>query len=357
MRGRHGKRTGKNRNHFKGFLSQRAENRKGQVCTMITTKKEILDILEMPEDIWRETVMAQARETQKQAGGNKLTASAMLGYDNICKNQCLYCGMRAGNSGVRRYRMSVEDILQTAQAAETLGLTRLFLVSGEDPKFPFEDILRAVRGAKEKGLWVSLGAGEFSREQYVSLREAGLDEYVMKFEMADREVFNRLNPSTDFDRRMKCIEWIRESGMALASGNIVGYPGQTLEQVADDILLMKELEISWAPVIPYMPAAGTPLAAEGGRGSLLWNLKEISVLRLMMPHIHITAQQPGEDPKEGLTSPSGNQAALLAGADMLFADMLPAAMAKDFRVIDNRMLTQGPEHIRRMAAQAGMDMV
>lgn len=115
--------------------------------------------------------------------------------------------------------------------------------------------------------WVSLACGEYERSQYEELRAAGADEYVVKFEMSDRETFDRLNPSTSYDKRMNAIRWVKESGLLLASGNIVDYPGQTLEQLADDILLMKELEISWAPVIPYLPAQNTPLAAEGGRAA------------------------------------------------------------------------------------------
>ena len=261
--------------------------------------------------------------------------------------------MRAGNSALPRYRLDPQEVCSMMDTAREMGLSRLFLVSGEDPKYGFENILRLVEGAKERGFRVSLAVGELPDDHYRALRDAGADEFVLKFEMSQREVFNRLNPSTDFDRRMACIRAIQSSGMALASGNIVGYPGQTLEMLADDILLMRELGISWAPIIPYMPAAGTPLAAEGGPGSIEWNLREISLLRLMMPHIDITAQQPGENRGEGLAGVSGNLAALEAGANLLFVDLLPSALAKNFRVVDERMI-KGLAHIRHVAQLAGL---
>ena len=152
------------------------------------------------------------------------------------------------------------------------------------------------------------------------------------------------------------MEWIKQSGMLLASGNIVDYPGQTLDELAEDILLMKELEISWAPVIPYLSAANTPLAAEGGRGSQEKTLREIAILRLMMPEVNITAQQPGENPENGLADTEGNLKALNAGANMLFADMLPDALAKSFSVVDNRT-TLGLDHIKKMADLAGMQLL
>ncbi len=218
-----------------------------------------------------------------------------------------------------------------------------------------KNILQMIRGIKALGLHLSLACGEFFPEQYAEFAALGADEYVLKFEMSDRETFNRLNPSTNFDQRMKSIEAVQKSGMKLASGNIVDYPGHTLSQIADDILLMRDLGISWAPIIPYMPAKGTPLAEEGGRGDIYLNLREIAILRLMMPEVLITAQQPGHDISKGLADDEGNLLALEAGANMLFADFLPDALIGNFSVIDNRV-TLGLDHIKKMADCSGMTL-
>ena len=120
-------------------------------------------------------------------------------------------------------------------------------------------------------------------------------------------------------------------------------------------MLMKKLEISWAPIIPYMPALGTPLAAEKKRGSLLTIYKEIAILRLMMPGVNITAQQPGEDMRKGLSDPEANIAAVNVGANVLFFDLLPDPLSQNFRVIDDRNIS-GPEHIFRIAEIGGFTM-
>lgn len=322
----------------------------------ITSKAEILELLRMPQAEYLSSIAPEAREVHRQAGGNRLTATAMLGYSNICKNQCLYCGMRAANSTVPRYRLTPEAVLEALKAAHSKGFRRVFLISGEDPKYGFDNLLRMVSGAKALGMeWVSLACGEFEKSQYEALHAAGADEYVIKFEMSDPATFDRLNPSTSFSQRMNAIETVQAVGMRLASGNIVDYPGQTLEQLADDILLMQKLDISWAPIIPYMPAQNTPLALEGGPGSLELIWKEISILRLMMPRVNITAQQPGPDLSQGLASAVGNLAALNAGANFLYADLLPAARAADFHVIDNRIIP-GLDHIADMARRSGMEL-
>lgn len=321
------------------------------------SRTEILEYLEEPWESFHTGLLQEAKETHRRENGDRLIASAMLGFDNICRNQCLYCGMRAGNVAIPRYRMEPEEILSLFSAAAKTGLTRAFLISGEDPKFGFDRLCRLVSDLKRNGAaHVSLACGEFEKAQFAELRAAGADEYVLKFEMAQEEVFNRLNPSTDFRRRMRAIESIRELGIPLASGDIVGYPGQTLSMLAEDIDRMRELEISWAPVIPYMPAANTPLAAEGGPGNVEWIWRTIALLRVMMPGVRITAGQPGRDLREGLAGREGNLAALAAGADLLFADLLPASRAADFRVVDNRILA-GLDHIREIARESGMRLV
>ena len=83
----------------------------------------------------------------------------------------------------------------------------------------------------------------------------------------------------------------------------------------------------------------TPLAEEGGPGSLLKMHKEIALLRILLPDVQITAQQPGKDLKKGLADMDGNLQAIHCGANVLFYDLLPEAQAKAFRVIDERNLT------------------
>ena len=322
-------------------------------------RSEILEILRMPEEEYRETVMNRAYSKLKEHS-NKLYGTAMLGYTNICKNRCLYCGMRAGNN-IPRYEISKEDVIESIRLAKSSGYNRIFLISGEHPGYGFDNLLDIVKAADGMDMYISLACGEFDAGQYKELRDAGADEYVMKFEMGQKEVFDRLNPSTSFEHRMHAIETVKASGMELASGNIVGYPGQNDEMIAEDIELMRSLEISWAPIVPYMPAQGTPLAEEAARdGSFVFQriktLKVLSILRLMMPEIRITAQQPGEDMTKGMATEEGNLDAINAGGNILFCDLLPEAMAKAFRVTDYREL-KGMSHLKRMAEITGLELI
>ncbi len=320
----------------------------------IQTKQEVLDVLTMPEaDFWDQIAPA-ARAACQETFGDSLLVTAMLAYTNVCKNQCLYCGMRAGNA-IPRYRIPPEEVLALSARARGDGLGRMFLLAGEDRNYGFDRLLTIVAGLREQGYTVSLGAGELEKAQYQALRDAGVAEYVLKFEMSHPDSFQRLNPSTEYHKRLRCAQWIKEVGMQLASGNIVDWPGQTLDELADDILLMKELEISWAPNIPYLPAAGTPLALEGGPGNFLLNNKEMAILRLMMPAIKITAQQPGVNPETGLADETGNLQAVACGANLLFCDLLPEAQARAFRPIDQRKVS-GLAHCELVAQRTGLTL-
>ena len=318
----------------------------------IENRAQVLEILQMPDEAFFRDVVPCARKAFDEQLVGKLRVTSMMGFSNICRNQCLYCGMRAGSAGLNRYRIPPDEVIAAGNAAADAGFGRIFLISGEDPGYGFDKLLRITAALKARGMFVSLACGEWSASQYRELRDAGADEYVIKFEMSHPDSFNRLNPSTDFDRRMLAVRAVRDSGMLLASGNIVDWPGQTTEELADDIMLMKSLGISWAPVIPYLPARGTPLAAAGGPGSRLLMLREISILRMMIPGVHITAQQPGPDLSKGLSDPEGNAAAVNAGADVLFWDLLPDPQARSFRVIDERDLTDR-SHIGRVAEMTG----
>ena len=324
------------------------------MAASINSKNEVLELLKMPYDEFQPTVMRDAKEYYRDQCDNLLKVTAMIAFSNICRCNCLYCGMRALQK-INRYRLSPDEIIMAARRAKAEGFRRIFLISGEDHGFGYENIRTVIKGIKDEGLHLTLACGEFSTDQFDEFAGMGVDEYVLKFEVGDEALFDRLNPSTSFKKRMEGIAAVKRSGMKLASGNIVGIPGQTLEMLAGDIMLIKDLGVSWVPVIPYMPVKGTPLAEEGGPGDVYLNAKVISILRLMLGKIDITAQQPGPDLTKGLNGEEGNLLALNAGANLLFVDFIDDAKAGDFSVVNNRSALR-LSHVRKMAEFSGMTL-
>jgi biotin synthase len=203
---------------------------------------------------------------------------------------------------------------------------------------------------------VTLGLGEYPEEVLKAFSDAGCDCYTLKFETSNREMFHRIKPTSDYDSRLDCIRKVKPLGMELGSGNIIGLEGQTPLDVARDILLMKELDIDWAPVVPYLPAPGTPMAETTPMGDVVLLLREIAILRIMMPKVIITGGQPTQGSKLGFADPEGNRHALMSGANILFVDITPYAVRRDFQITPGRILP-GVSQVDSLLESAGLERI
>ncbi len=314
---------------------------------------DIRALLHTPWPEFRKQVIPAARETTRREFGNEAFVCGLLAFSSVCVNDCTYCGLRVSNTALPRMRLPVEDIGRAIDRFRETGLDRVFLVSGEDRSYSVEDIASVASYAKSLGFHVTLGIGEYPEDDMKAFRDAGCDCYTLKFETSNREMFRRCKPTSNYDRRLACIRSAKPLGMELGSGNIVGLEGQTVDDLAEDILLMRELDIDWAPVVPYLPAPGTPMAESVPMGDVSLLLREIAILRILMPRAIITAGQPKQGSKLGFADPEGNRDALEAGANILFVDITPHAMRRDFQITPGRILP-GVGHVDRLLESVGM---
>jgi biotin synthase len=319
---------------------KRMEDRRGTSEELFEDVKALL--LAPAEEF--EEVREHARAMTVHEFGRGVFVCGLLAFSNICRNDCTYCGLRVSNAALPRMRLTVEDIRRAIDRFRETDLDRVFLVSGEDHAYSIEDITRAVVHAKSLGFHVTLGLGEYPEDALRAFCEAGCDCYTLKFETSSRELFGRCKPTSDYDGRMRCIKSIHPIGMELGSGNIVGLEGQMVDDVARDILLMVELGIDWAPVVPYLPAPGTPMANTTPMGDVALLLREISILRILMPRAIITGGQPSQGSTLGFADPDGNRDALSSGANILFVDITPHALRRDFCITPGRILP-GVAHV------------
>lgn len=316
-------------------ISGTGENTAGHIL------KNLRSLLEIDEQGFEEEVRSLAREITRREFNGGVFVSGLLAVSNYCRNDCTYCGLRVSNANLPRFRLSLDDIRRASDSLRESGLDRIFFVSGEDRGFKVDDILKMAAHAKGIGLHITIGMGIYPETVLRELKDAGADCYTLKFETSNRAVFEKIKTTADFDERMQCIGAIRQAGLELGSGNIVGLEGQTLDDITADILLMHELGIDWAPVVPYLPARefdGTPMAEKTPMGDVGLTLRELSLLRVLMPRTIITAGQPSQGSKLGFADPDGNRAALDAGANILFIDITPLAVRKNFAITPGRML-------------------
>lgn len=246
-------------------------------------KRELTEMLAL-ENFDR--IYKQADAVRKDHKGDEVHIRAIIEFSNICGRKCRYCGLNATNNKVVRYRMAPKEILDTARQATDAGYRTIVLQSGEDPCFHKEVLGDIVKAIKSMGAAVTLSCGELSYEELQYLRQCGADRYLLKHETADPHLYAQLHPCGRLEDRVNCLKNIRELGYETGSGFMIGLPGQTLETIAEDLLLLKRLGCKMAGIGPFIPHPDTPLAGEK-EGSPELTKRAVALARLLLPEANL----------------------------------------------------------------------
>ena len=283
----------------------------------------------------------RADEVRREAVGDDVHLRGLIEFSNICRNDCLYCGIRRGNKQVQRYRMTEEELVETAKRAADLGFQTIVLQSGEDLHFDQARMCRIIEQIKRLDVALTLSVGERDYEDYKAFRDAGADRYLIRIETTDRDLYHRLNPGMSWEHRHECLLMIRELGYELGSGIMVGLPGQTVESIADDLLYLKDICIDMAGIGPFIPHPETPLANESG-GTLEQALRTMAVMRLLMPDINIPATTAMES-----LHPQGRIMALQAGANVVMPNVTEGEYRRLYELYPGKIcVNDTPAHCR-----------
>lgn len=283
----------------------------------------------------------RADEVRREAVGDDVHLRGLIEFSNICRNDCLYCGIRRGNRQVQRYRMTEEELVETAKRAAALGFQTIVLQSGEDLYFDQARMCRIIEQIKRLDVALTLSVGERDYEDYKAFRDAGADRYLIRIETTDRDLYHRLNPGMSWEHRHECLLMIRELGYELGSGIMVGLPGQTVESIADDLLYLKDICIDMAGIGPFIPHPETPLANESG-GTLEQALRTMAVMRLLMPDINIPATTAMES-----LHPQGRIMALQAGANVVMPNVTEGEYRRLYELYPGKIcVNDTPAHCR-----------
>lgn len=293
----------------------------------ILTKGDILALLQAQPGEEERELFALADAVRKQHLGDEVHLRGIIEFSNYCRNDCHYCGLRRSNRDIERYRIPLDEIKQTAQHAADLGYGTIVLQAGEDPTYSGEQLAEIIQEVKAIGNFaITVCVGERSREDYQLMKEAGADRYLLKHETADPELFAKLRPGTSLAERKQRLQWLREQGFQVGSGNMVGLPGQNLETLAEDILLLKELDVEMAGIGPFLPHQQTPLR-DCDPGTLALTLKTLAVARLVLPQTHLPATT-----AVGTLHPEGRKFALGCGANVIMPNLSPVSYRAKYQI-------------------------
>lgn len=299
-------------------------------------RKKIISYLSSPEK--DPELFSAADRVRKKNLGDGIHVRGIVEFSNFCSKDCLYCGIRAGNRKIKRYRMSDGEILASAHRARRAGIMTVVLQSGEDPHFSTSRLCGVVEKIKkETGLAVTLSVGEKRYREYIDLKRAGADRYLLRFETSDKNLFCAVKPSSSYGRRFECISMLRAAGFQVGSGILIGLPGQTIETLADDIMLFREMKLDMIGVGPFIPHPDTPLG-NFPPGTIESVLRVVALSRLASPRSHIPATT-----AMGSIDSEGRQKALMCGANVIMPNIGPLRYRKYYSLYPGKIcVNDGP---------------
>jgi biotin synthase len=305
------------------------------------TRENIISLLESDgED--RTLLFKKSAEVKEKYIGNKVWFRGLIEFSNICSKDCLYCGIRKGNTNLTRYNLSDEEILAAAKFAYDNRYGSIALQSGE-LESPFvtgriENLLLKIKELSDGALGVTLSIGEQEPDVYKRWYDAGAHRYLLRIESTNQSLYNKIHPNDtkhDFNHRLNCLKNLQDTGYQTGTGVMIGLPFQTIDDLAGDLLFMKEFNIDMCGMGPYIEHADTPLIEYSEKLMPLTDrfdltLKMIAIIRIMMRDINIVAATALQ-----AIDPIGREKAVKIGANILMPNITPGKYRDSYKLYDN----------------------
>ncbi|MDR2848984.1 MAG: [FeFe] hydrogenase H-cluster radical SAM maturase HydE [Verrucomicrobiota bacterium] len=291
------------------------------LAALLNAQGKACDLIYQAADALRQRVM-----------GDAVHLRGIIEFSNVCRNHCWYCGIRCDNTGIERYRMTADEILDTARHAKAWGCGTVVLQSGEDPFFTAETLAGIVRRIKsETALAVTLSVGVRPRDELAHLKAAGSDRYLLRFETTSNALFSAIHPDETFERRVQCLHDLRALGYQVGSGFMIGLPGSTPEMIANDITFATALKLDMIGCGPFLAHPDTPLAEKPLLEDRGVYYKTIALLRLLNPSAHIPATTAFD-----ALEPDGRNRVLVRGANVFMPNLTPGKYRRQYQLYPNK---------------------
>lgn len=302
--------------------------------------------------------------------GPQVYYRGLLEFSNQCDRDCLYCGIRSSNKGVRRYRMEAGAMVETALWCATNGYGSITLQSGEiKDRALLLELLAVVARIKTEsrsdrlpdGLGITLSLGELPEDILSALYAAGAHRYLLRMETSNPVLYAHLHPDApDWTKRLETLRTLKRIGYQIGSGVMIGLPGQTDQDLAKDLLFLSDEGVHMVGMGPYQPHGSTPLnpavvqtakygdGGSAGKGALpdwAWwdrgiasgrqrfekSLRMLGLCRLIMPLANIAAATALQ-----ALHPFGRERGLDFGANILMPLVTPGNLRADYALYDDK---------------------
>lgn len=281
----------------------------------------------------RDYLIQTAHDVRMKHYGNRVFMRGLIEFSNICERACHYCGIRMPNLLVPRYRLDFQTLMACCEQGYELGYRTFVLQSGEVTHQDETEMVTWIQAIKNRfpDCALTLSLGEKSADVYEAYFAAGADRYLLRFETAHTDLYQRLHPGMSLANRIECLKILKAIGYQMGSGFLVGLPGQSLVDHAKDLLLLKQLQPDMVGIGPFMPHGQTPLK-DATSGTLKDTVTLIALTRLLLPAALIPATT-----ALGSIDPLGREAGIKAGANVVMPNLTPTHLRGHYTLYDGKI--------------------
>ena len=290
-----------------------------------------------------EVIRQAAERTLIEHCGDTVRLRGLIELSNRCTADCHYCGIRRSNRALARYTLGIDEIVSAARWCGEIGYGSVVLQAGErrDARFVrfVADAVRAIKAqtrspALPQGVGITLGLGEQSPETYAAWFAAGAHRYLLRMESSSPRLFAALHPvRQSYAARLACLKTLKMIGYRVGTGVMIGLPGQSLDDLVDDLLFFRDIGTDMVGMGPYIAHTQAPLAGSlpdvARRMQLA--LRMIAATRLLLPGINIAATTALET-----LAGDGREQGLRFGANVVMPQATPLRVRHQYALYDGK---------------------
>ena len=311
----------------------------------------------------RQQLFHRAQSVKRQTVGNKVYFRGLVEFSNICAKDCLYCGIRKSNEKVLRYDLTDDEILESCRFSWENRFGSVVLQSGENTSATFVNrvnfLLRKIKEISNGELGITLSCGEQTPETYRMWRESGAHRYLLRIESSNPDLYRKIHPENElhsYNKRLQSLKDLKAADYQVGTGVMIGLPFQTPEDLANDLLFLKQLDVDMVGMGPYIEHEDTPLyefrsllKTKQERFDLA--LKMVAALRLLMPDINIAAATALQ-----AIDPAGREKALTVGANILMPNLTPCDYRKEYQLYEDKPCLDEDAELCRNCLEARIEL-
>jgi len=296
-------------------------------------RDQIISLLETEDPLETEALFSEA-DTIRQANlRDFFCIHGIIEFSSYCIRSCHYCGLRKDSTHFTRYRMEPGEVVDAVvDAVERRGYKLIVLQSGDDFYYTDDMLVHILEEIKKRcRVFIFVSVGERSVDCYRRMKAAGASGVLFRFETSNKKIYGAMHPGQSLESRLDLLKAMKAQGYYIASGFLIGLPGQEVADIADDILKMKELGVRMITIGPFIPGDSTPLSGHPA-GDATMALKVTAISRLLMPKAKI----PVTTALETIESEEGRRLGLSSGANSLMFNLTPERYRGDYRIYPNK---------------------